>query len=190
MKYVLLLNGPPRCGKDTAVSFLQIWPGCQLMRFSEPLKRTIAAFLDQRPTELEVGKDEARYFGLTYRQWQISMSEDWIKPKLGAGFFGRMLAQRVEESDARLIVVPDSGFVVELEALTEALRSSDTRVGLLRIKRPGTSFEGDSRSFVVPPRSCEFLGEVQNDSSFYTFCGRVRLVVTKWMRHHSSREDL
>lgn len=119
---------------------------------------------------------------MTYRQWQISMSEDWIKPRYGKGWFGAHLARRINACADQLIVVPDSGFEPELAALVEGV-DPGARVGLLRIERMGCTFDGDSRNYVSAPAGCEDLGRLANNSSFHLFCRSVRnIVVRHWAR--------
>lgn len=157
---IILLNGPPRCGKDTAVSIL-----CDLYgdtytirweRFSRPHKEAFAAmareYIDDRfnVTQYEHRKDEViPWLGVSYRQWQIDFSEKFMKPLYGEDIFSRMLIERIRHRIAverYLCIISDCGFQTEVDALTARWRRNDLM--LIRILRDGCSFKGDSRNYV------------------------------------------
>lgn len=147
---VILLNGPPRSGKDTAANaLLAATPNSTIMRFSGPLKAaTHAAFGLRASLDTEGYKDAPReeFDGLTPREAYIAMSEVGIKPAFGALHFGKVLARRILSSDASMVVVPDSGFAYEAEPVVAAVGAAN--VLLLRLHRPGRTFDGDSRSHI------------------------------------------
>src|SRR5262245_35703491 len=122
----ILFNGPPRSGKDTgamiAMDFfkhthLPIWE-----KFSFPNKRMFAGMMD---TDIDTSgtvypyektKDEiVPVLGVSYRQFQIDVSEDFLKVKYGEDIFGRLLLSRCNHW-ARLpivYIISDCGFQTE-----------------------------------------------------------------------------
>ena len=96
MSKIILLNGPPSSGKDTAAKFIRQWYNndeisnifnrCTLDRMSMPIKRAFAGTMNLPITEdgevqpFESDKEAViPQFGISYRQWQISFSEDFLK---------------------------------------------------------------------------------------------------------------
>lgn len=149
---ILFLNGPPRSGKDTVGAQLRMrFPGCETAKFAGELKDAVhRAFGLQVPTDhFESRKDQPcdEFFGRTPREVYIAYSERFLKPLYGPGIFGRMLVETLkgmEASGVRLVAVTDSGFREEAE---EVLRVFPEAL-LIRLHRDGTSFMGDSRSYI------------------------------------------
>lgn len=165
---ILLFNGPPGSGKDTAVRFLideNRDYSAHVVRFSDPLKDSICSWLGIRrgspqEQELERYKDEPNIYlgGLSYRQAQIALSEMHIKPTYGAEIFGTWLAARIRrivELNAAALVqkpqtffVPDSGFESEFNSLRQCFPDAD--IGIMQVHRRDYDFTNDSRSYIEP----------------------------------------
>jgi len=149
---VVLLNGPPRSGKDTAANGLLVArPGSALMRFSAPLKvATHGLFgLPIDPDRYEDSKDtpSADFMGLTPRGAYIAVSEQAVKRTFGRAFFGRVMVERLRRlTGAEMAVMPDCGFAVETTPVIQAVGSAN--VILIRVHRPGYTFAHDSRSYI------------------------------------------
>jgi hypothetical protein len=156
---ILILNGPPGCGKDVGAAFLEKELNMQHLRFKTQLYAialTIAGlpggyeclFTDRELKESVIsspfviaGKK------VSPRQWLIHVSETVVKPLLGTSFFGKALAAEVlSNHSGKNIVVSDGGFTEELLSLT--VKCPKHRIVVARVHRPGTSFEGDSRSWL------------------------------------------
>lgn len=150
-KIIILLNGPPKCGKDTIGNLLNLMlPSVELIKFAEPLRVFIKTTLGITDAELEARKDEhVPLFDRTIRQAMISYSEDFCKEQFGNRYFGKLAVQRIQRSTADVVVVTDSGFVAEALEVCDAFGPSN--VTLVHLHRSGTSFEGDSRSHIVIP---------------------------------------
>ena len=159
---LILINAPPYAGKDTAATTIQRHYGGQLPiileRFSMPLKRAFAGLMNLECDPLgRVEPWERRkeaiipQLGVSYRQWQISFSEDFIKPVCGEDCFGRLLLNRIEgfSKTGTVFVIPDCGFQIEIDTLIREIPHSD--ILLIRVERPGT--EWDSREPVNVPSS-------------------------------------
>lgn len=142
---ILALNGPPGVGKDFLALYLRQHRDFAHFKFATPLKLMLAELFDVSPQFIEKEKDQLIH-GHTIRQWLIELSENFVKPRAGRGFFGKMLAFRLLKSFATRIVISDCGFVAELEALANALPSY--HIQPLSIAREGHTFEFDSRSYL------------------------------------------
>lgn len=160
---LMLLSGPPKCGKDTAAK--DIWRispyKTYFNRFSAPLKQTFAALANKDINEFfevdfyEEHKDEIiPWLGVSFRQYQINLSEKHFKPLYGEDIFARIFTNTVKEYvsygskslEKSIVVVPDLGFKIETEYLEKHFYLEDLL--LVRIHRQGYDFSGDSRSYV------------------------------------------
>lgn len=161
---IWLFNGPPGCGKDTAVEFLleHINFGV-LERMSFPNKRawagTVNAPIDEKGnvTYWESIKDEPHWVlgDRTYRNWQQDFAEKFMKPHYGEDIFAKLFVLRNEERHPfTTILVPDCGFEVEVDYLVKEW-SGRHRIFLVRIQRDGKTFAGDTRGYLegrnLPP---------------------------------------
>jgi hypothetical protein len=149
---LVLLNGPPRCGKDFAGRLLAKRQGVAVDKFARILKeRCHAAYgKPELPHDyFEAVKDEPcdLFLGRTPREVYIAFSEAFMKPLHGKNVFGRMLAAEWAGHSVPCLVITDSGFREEAEALIEGLGSAATTT-LIRIHRQGRTFAGDSRSYL------------------------------------------
>lgn len=157
MPKLLLLNGPPKSGKDTIVKELTQYVKFQHLKFSMPIKRAVAALLDVRESDLEAYKDiqssmlqpagtTLKEVRETPRDLLIAMSEDLLKPRYGSDFFGRIFWQHTKNSASSLIVSSDCGFEEEVERVIS--NAGSHHCILIRLHRDGTDFDSDSRSYL------------------------------------------
>lgn len=153
MKRLVLLNGPPRCGKDTAAKELSKLLSVNVIKNTAPMDDALRALFGLTEQEFkflrERDKDTPQKVlgGLSMRQVLISFSEDWCKPKFGKGFFGTLGTSKLVSD--RLNVCSDSGFAEEATEYVAALGASN--IMLFHIGRKGTNFDGDSRSYIEVP---------------------------------------
>lgn len=164
-KYIIL-NGPPKSGKDTIGQQLhfQLRPHYSVIRrkLAEPIKRAVAAFTGLTPVEADhyfenpVVKDapSKRFFGTTPRQVLISFSEDWVKPNYGKTAFGEIMLESTKDHNG-VVVITDCGFEEEISVF------DPTEAVVIRLHRDGCSFANDSRNFVYPEGFLSF--DVDND---------------------------
>lgn len=161
---VIILNGPPGCGKDTLANQLtKAIDGSISSRFKNVLYRRMAekhnleldyviAMCNDRdlkdiPSEL--------FDGLSPRQELINISENEIKVQFGQeGVAAKTLMDMldIEDYGRKTFVFSDGGFAAEVKLLKRVLK----RYGLLnfilvRIVKDGCTFEGDSRNFIDNP---------------------------------------
>lgn len=194
---IILLNGPPGSGKDTAAEHLlkglnSIENAVAMFeRFSMPNKRafagTVNAHVDYKGivSEWEPRKDEPSDLlgGKSYRNWQQDFSEKFMKPLYGEDIFGKLLIERVKPAVAYVqelgrdpfVLVPDSGFQLEVDTLLPMLGEWD--IHLIRITSRGT-YVHDTRQF-VEPRPGMVFDSIPNDHSQETFLSRVDIAVGK-----------
>lgn len=189
MKFILL-NGPPRSGKDTAAAALCGWlqPPVRHEKFSAPLKHAFAGMMGAECENFVVHKYEAMKdapipdLGFSFRQWQIDFSETFMKSCYRNDVFGRLLLKRLEEhppEDNAVIVISDCGFQIEVDYLVGAVPQPNNDIALFRLHRASTSFVGDSREYVQSPRCDNF--DVHNDGTIEEFQSRIYGLVKWWL---------
>lgn len=180
-KKAILLNGPPGCGKDTAAAIarnyldgkhhVRSFQGFKTAhhKFANPLKAA-AHTLYGLPFsadyyEKEFGHDwknkpQVEFFGKTPREIYISLSEDFAKVHGGEQFFGRIAARAIAlEKSTNVFVFSDSGFADEAIPVIQRLGVSNVLV--VEIERSGTSFAGDSRSYIGHDIKTSFADKVK-----------------------------
>jgi hypothetical protein len=156
---IILLNGPPGCGKDTVADILDKG-GYLHMKFAGPLKKAASVLTGLTTEQIEDLKDYRPAPGVsTLREFLISLSENCVKPSYGKTHFGFLAAKHVLRAmeDPLLSVAyrgvcfSDSGFKEELSGLLDFLKESKVVCypQIWHIYRPDTSFDGDSRSWVT-----------------------------------------
>ncbi|MGI4940635.1 MAG: hypothetical protein ACRYHQ_08760 [Janthinobacterium lividum] len=152
---VLLLNGPPRSGKNTAANIVaRHSSSATVLGFSWYLKRMVhAVYLGRDGWDMDPdcfdaikGVPQAILAGRTWRQEYIRFSEDVQKPVHGHEWFADRFMETARASGADLIVVPDSGFRGEAERVVRELGAHNVR--LVRMIREGCTFAGDSRTYI------------------------------------------
>jgi hypothetical protein len=158
MTLYVLLNGPKRSGKSTIADAIlnarSIDTSISIIGFSFHLKRFVHGIYFGMhgfrfdPDHFDNVKEEPQEIldGMSWRQAYIHYSENVIKPLHGKEWFGRMLIQQARIDGSGMVVVPDSGFAEEAEAITR--QTSAANVLLIRLHRPGHGFEGDSRGYI------------------------------------------
>lgn len=79
------------------------------------------------------------------RQALIHVSEDIVKPKKGKDYYGKKLAEKIENSSERFYFVSDSGFPNEATMVAD----KGYNVYIVHLERSGATFEGDSRKLLT-----------------------------------------
>jgi hypothetical protein len=148
---VVLFNGPPRSGKDTIVETLmsRYKDESAHLKLSKPLKQSLKTLFNLSEEEadyLEQTKDTPSdlLFGMSWRQAQIWLSEDVMKPQFGKSIFGKLLVKDLD-STKKFTFISDSGFLEEAEEIIKAVGANN--VIKFSLWRDGCSFKGDSRSY-------------------------------------------
>lgn len=143
----VIMNGPPRSGKDHAAKFLCNKYGWNHLEFKHQLfVETCERFgvsLSWFMEDYDTNKDEpqAELEGMSKRQALIDTSENHIKLTKGKDYFGVCASNKLVEG---VNVFSDGGFVEELQPIVE---KSDNVI-IVQIYRPGCSFDNDSRQYL------------------------------------------
>ncbi len=150
---VILLNGPPGSGKDLGAWIIRtrILLNCSHMKFAQPLKEATHALFGLSRSQvkmMEENKDTILPFTSPYtpRQLYISMSEEYVKPTLGTGFFGTAALNQMKRFANPHIVVSDCGFDEEVKEFVSEHPKGP--VFLIELSRPDCSFIHDSRNYL------------------------------------------
>lgn len=192
---IILFNGPPGCGKDTAAFSIYRhrfdFPGTiRFDRMSMPNKRAFAATFGGTVNQFGINlKWEERKDGMShllngksYRQWQIDFSESFMKPLYGEAIFGRLFVHRHQhrmEDDYYTVLVPDCGFQIEADKLRADLPFA--RLLLVKIYREGCDFSKDSRGYIERVDQMA-LREVWNNSTIEEFEAKIREIAQEFIR--------
>ena len=207
-KHVVLLNGPPGCGKDTVATHLVPYLQFHKMKFAAPIKRAVCGLLDMSESTLERHKNEPfsilrressredENFGNTIYEYSepesprrllIDLSESFLKVKYGETIFGRIAYRELQRSASDLIIFTDSGFAAEANAIIRFIGKENCI--LVRLHREGCTFEGDSRSYLE-----DIAGrneDIDNNGHISHTIARVARVIKKqWNIETSSEIEL
>ncbi len=158
-KRLLLLNAPPEAGKDTAADFLApLVPDSFQFKMSQPLKdavRSIFSLTDEEYDYCEANKGTPLplLLDLSFRQWQIDISESLVKPRGGAEAFGYLAHRKLARRNESVLISSDTGFDAEVLPLLPLCARADGSldVVLVHIYRPGKDFSKDSRNYIQIP---------------------------------------
>lgn len=150
MTKIVVLNCPPRSGKDTIANEFVKQDGFVMQSFKSKLIE-IALLISNVSKEewdarYENNKDEPweRLGGLSQRQYLIKISEEWVKPVHGKTYFGDIIA---ENSDSyEISILPDGGFEEEVRPLYEKYY---TKLLIVQWSRKGCNFDNDSRNWIT-----------------------------------------
>jgi hypothetical protein len=147
----LLLNGPPKSGKDYIGQRLEwLIHRSARQKFADPI---VDFMIRQFGVDMAtVNKDvpDARLNGRTPREVAIGYSEKFCKPLFGIDHFGRLALQKIQwfvHAKQDLVIFTDSGFVSEAGPIADVYPTLQ-----VVISRPGTTFQGDSRSHWESPK--------------------------------------
>lgn len=214
---IYIFNGPPRCGKDTAAKFLAEHTQCwgvsstiskpEIHRMSDPIKAAFRAAITEqiaKPSaeayDWEANKDIPHPLlnGLSYRQWQIRFSENFMKPNFGDDIFGKLFTERLTnrfcqpyEAFPATVLVPDGGFQVEIDYL---FHHTNWHIHIVQIYRTGCDFSNDSRGYITTPEDLPYdverrvsLHKVTNNQGVGRFCGTIADLVMSEMEYTNRR---
>lgn len=156
-KNIIILNGPPRSGKDTIAKLIPTLTKeivYQHEKFSDPLKAAVHA-LWEIPKEIVNRYEELKDIplselrGKTLRRCYIDMAEKLAKKEYGNTFFGQSLCRKLKPREADVAIISDGGFAEEIIPLYSLVKVPSD-ICLVRLYRDGYSFEMDSRDYIQP----------------------------------------
>lgn len=152
-------SGPPRSGKDTLGNLLanilrddNLFLNIEVHALSLPMRLAVYGMLglEYSVEHYEANKDyefdvpgEMRF--TTIRQEMIALSEKHVKPRLGHGWWGRALLNRVTPG-TNVVIVTDMGFEAE-----QLVFEAECECEWIHLYRNGCDFSKDSRSYVGKP---------------------------------------
>lgn len=154
---IIILNGPPKSGKDTIANYLEK-NGYGVMYFNrrdfkDRIEEISAVMLADKWDEFkhryndrtlkETPWKEINY--LTPRQFYIELSENFCKPMFGYDYFGKATLGTMRPFEN--FILAGSGFPDEIYPL---LKAGNQRVCIVRLHKEGCTFEGDSRRYLEP----------------------------------------
>lgn len=153
---VVILGGPPGCGKDTLASMLREEDNFFHAEFKNQILNivfSVVPFIDPKEWECRYNDRELKeqpwdkLGGLSQRQFLITIAEKWVKPVFGERYFGHAAASLVMQD---LTVFSDGGFNEEVLGLIERASQQEEEVEILIINlyREGHDFSNDSRSYI------------------------------------------
>lgn len=152
---IFLLNGPPSSGKDSLAAYIEsINKTFAIDKFAKPLKEANKGMFSLTDEEFKLYDNDPKmkntpldkFYGKSWRQVNIDLSEKFIKGNYDVKFFGLELAKRISSNDKTRILVPDSGFLEEAEPIVEKFGRQN--VYLLKLHREGFTYKGDSRNYI------------------------------------------
>lgn len=166
---LILLNGAPRSGKDTAadaiVATLSAWramrsgPAVVKWGMSYALKEGTHALYGhpEKPHDAyENVKDKPHpdFFGLTPRQAYIAVSEKLMKPLHGKDVFGKIFVRRVHPmcpGPRDAVISPDAGFTDEWAPSLAEFGACNMLLIRVHAEARGCTFAHDSRNYINLP---------------------------------------
>lgn len=152
---IIILNGPPGCGKDTIAAHLtgHRYPAVKAS-FKQPMfdidfsmlgVYLYDEFIDLYNDREQKEKPQVILGGKSPRQFMILISEDVMKPVFWDHYFGRRMVEEIHEMYRDLaVVISDGGFTEEINPLVKA----GHEVHICRLHRDGFTFAGDSRDYI------------------------------------------
>lgn len=153
MKTIIIFNAPPQSGKDEAALHLCSTGYHPILEFKQPLVATTLAFYgidlstwDKWYVAGEKEKPREELGGLSCREALINMSENALKPVFGKDVMGKRMVGQIKSlptESSQYVFIPDSGFDEEVLPVMEAYGREN--LYLIKIKRDGCSYNGDSR---------------------------------------------
>lgn len=152
LELCIILNGPPRSGKDTLAKLLVSGHGFKKHQMKDTLYEataehfdcSVAALKRVAMDRLEKEKPFSMLQGMSPREALIHVSETLIKPIKGKDYFGKAQALACVSANSLKTVFSDGGFPEEIEPLQKVFK----RVVIYHLHKEGTSFNGDSRDYI------------------------------------------
>lgn len=181
---IIFINGPARSGKDTAANIIRrSLNGVVEVKVSSPLKASISkmfslSYEQERLVEEHKDAPGAMFFGMSYRDVQIKLFEEFFKPVFGDDVLGKLCVNKLKGLAGPRFVISDCGRQEEFEAIVSGMGNS-RNMYLLRLERPDHTFDGDCRHYVEPIREVNFQ-TINNQFDLEMFEAQVKRALVKW----------
>jgi hypothetical protein len=183
-KKIVFFNGPPRAGKDTIVNeLLKRYHSTENIKLSNPLKTALPVFFGLSKEQIDILENEKEVYkdyllGKTWRDVQISLSEEWAKKVFGPRGVGNIAKNVINNSSSQFFLISDSGFQEEAGSLVEHFGKDNCL--LIRIKRDGTNFNNDSRSYWKNIYDIDDI-VLYNDKSIDAAVDKANEIINNWI---------
>ncbi len=179
---IVLLNGPPGSGKDTAAKFIVKHLARTVhYKLSRPLKSAVNSIFDISPEvvkhfDAEKEVSSPHLLGSTYREAQISVYH-MLSAKYGENVLARLFIRYLKKYDAsKHIVVSDCGRTGEAQTLIAHFGNDN--VSRIKLYRSGCNFDDDIREYVKI--NLERDTAIDNKFDLHIFEMQVKRVLTRW----------
>ena len=119
MRKIILINGKKRAGKDYVAKILKEKLGnCKIFHYADALKQIIADTFEISLEELENFKNENVEIifnnrKTTFRRILQCFATEAIKPVFGNNIWKRIVLEKIKETNAEYIIIPDFRFPEE-----------------------------------------------------------------------------
>ncbi|MBO9428433.1 hypothetical protein [Sulfitobacter sp. R18_1] len=159
MQKLVMFNGPPRAGKDTAGEICQgmLEDDMTAVKFTTAVKDYAHKTLGLNcPTDhYEALKDTplSLFDGMSPREYYIETSRKLRATDIRA--VSKMLIDKLPAIDTRFVVNTDVGMDYEAQDLVDYFGAENCL--LIRVHRAGKSFDNDNRGWVEPPKGCTVI---------------------------------
>ena len=197
-KQIIILNGPPRIGKDTLRNKMTDWYRERSITvnrasFKESLIKLTCDFYNVDIEWFvalyecvngagEYWKDSPNkvFGGKSPRQALIHVSENVIKPTFGKGTFGTLLGQSLKDG---ITIIADGGFTEEVYGLWEAIDYKSCRnmdeIIIVKLVEQGFTFDNDSRSYISVDCDLEIVYNPRSEANGLTFESMMKMIEGK-----------
>lgn len=195
--FVILFNGPPGSGKDTAAGimvrhFTKNGIKAQEFKFAYMLKKGVHESLALSvPVNAFEGKtkDEPSnlFFGLTPRQAYIKHSEYYMKKVYGNSVFALLLLRQLEAAKRKGITiacVSDCGFSIEVDTVVDKYTIAQSV--LFRLRRHGCDFSKDSRDYLQHSKMANY--DIDNNRTLHELSMNLEGYYTQFMRMRNAKQ--
>lgn len=173
MTKVVIFNGPPRSGKDTVATLLQVrHPDLFIdMKMAYCLKKGVHELLgiqgasSERYNDVKDVEDED-FFGKTPRETYIACAERFLKIEFSQELFGYTWLRRYRHEkiaeQGLIATISDCGFHQELAPLFRAFGPQN--MIMIRIHREGFDYSSDSRNYVYVANRAFHQYDLKNEN--------------------------
>jgi hypothetical protein len=182
---IILLHGPPQCGKDTAKKIIDdaVLTKMGYYRFGQPMKDFLKYVLKVPPATLKLMLEEEKDIpnemlnGWTPRwvQTEIFM---FMSGLFGPEILGTIAADAIADMPYSRFII-DAGREIEVAQLTKTY--GNKLVKAISITRPGCSFEGDSREDINFERLGIECITIHNQYDLDMYEIQIRRAISKWV---------
>lgn len=119
MRKIILINGKKRAGKDYVAKILKEKLGnCEIFHYADALKQIISETFEISLEELESFKNENVEITFndkrtTFRRILQCFATEAIKPVFGNNIWKRIVLEKIKETNAEYLIIPDFRFPEE-----------------------------------------------------------------------------